>query len=784
MDPQQSILLHTVWECLQNGGYANSEQALKEIRGSDWGVYVGISLDCDAHFLSSTQSTTPPATSISSSIAANRIARTFDLVGPTVTIDTACASSLSALDAACLSIRTGNCPAALVCGVNALLDKHRFKLLENMGMLAPDEKCKVFDKEANGYVRGEGCGAVLLMPLFKAKKEARRILAVVKATATNNNGAASSTLTSPHTGTQMKLLNKALSKSKIDPVNVRYVEAHGTGTKLGDPIEVDAIQGVLGVKHSTTANQPTHKTPKQDHPVFLGSVKANIGHLETGAGIAGLIKTILVLEHAEIPGNPCLTKLNPAFRLSHNIQIPTDNIRVQRAMETKKMCAIVNSFGFGGTNATAVLQQFGILPHMVGVKCGLLLGTDQLLPIPATLTKGGSTSGHTPTITKAISTLRKTFPAFQKAIEVCENSINTGYQQARGRRGSQSSEIMATFQLLYGLSCLLTSLGIETNIVGSTDILGEILALNIAGAIEVPHAIYLASCCEKESCPSVQEFQSSLWKPFIPVFSSILGKVCSPSQYETELGSERYAHQFLSKLKSTDTHGSYIHTKAVIVMSSQSIDTYPLLTLRMDQGPRTLSEIEQNLPNVKVMMSMSSFVREDVEDDIGNDITLTQYLRQKCMELRKLNDKLMLSGCMKKPSKNAENMLPGFYQRYPLRVLVDEKQSLSKEENKELEGSKMPPLESTKDGAIPRKSSTISESGSKDVINESGYLTQTASTESVQTTTPTSTQMKAPPPSPSSLGIKLGMKLEGKGGISESCIKALWKEEAIISEVK
>lgn len=786
MDPQQSILIHTVWECLQNGGYANSQEALKGIRGSDWGVYVGISLDCDAHFLSSTQSTIPPATSISSSIAANRIARTFDLVGPTMTIDTACASSLSALDAACQSIRTGNCLAALVCGVNALLDKHRFKLLENMGMLAPDEKCKVFDKGANGYVRGEGCGAVLLMPLSKARKEEMRILALIKATATNNNGAASSTLTSPHTGIQMKLLNKAISQSKIDPVSVRYVEAHGTGTKLGDPIEVDAIQGVLGVQHSTTANQATHKTSKQDNHVFLGSVKANVGHLETGAGIAGLIKTVLVLEHAEAPGNPCLTNLNPAFHLSKNIQIPTDNVKVRGAMETEKMCAIVNSFGFGGTNATAVLQQFGILPNMVGVKCGLLLSTDrkELLTIPPTLTKG--TSDYTSAMTKAITTLRKTFPAFQKAIEVCEKSINVGYQQTHRGRGKQGSERMTTFQLLYGLSCLFTSLGIETNIVGSTDILGEILALIIAGAIEVPYALYLASCSETESCPSVQEFQSSLWKPFIPIFSSILGKVCSPSQYDTDLGSEKYAHQFLSKLGSTDKHENYIHTKAVIMLSSQTIDTYPLLALRMDQRPRKLSEVEQSLPNIKVVMSVNSFVREDMEDGMDNDITLIQYLRQKCMELRKLNDKLMLSACMKKPSKTAKNMLPGFYQRYPLRVLVDEKESPSKEEKKELEDSEMPPLESTKDDVIPRKSSvmsTVSESGSGDAINESGYLTQTASTESVQMTTPTSTQMKAPPPSPSSLGIKLGMKLEVKGGISESCIKALWKEEAIVSEV-
>ena len=712
LDPQHSMLLHTVWECLQNSGYA---KPLEDVRGLDWGVYVAISLDCDAHFLCSDDGITPPATSITSSVAANRIARMFDLVGPAMSIDTACASSLSALHTACLSVRTGDCPAAIVCGVNAMLDKHRFEILDNMGMLAPDERCKVFDKKANGYVRGEGSGAVLLMPLWKAKLEKRRILALIKSTATNNNGASSSTITAPHTGMQAKILNKALSKSGILPSQISYVEAHGTGTKLGDPIEVDAIQKVLGSKH------------KDGKSVYVGSVKANIGHLETGAGIAGLIKTVLVLEHAQIPGNPCLEKLNPAFHLSRNIQIPADNVTGTFENE-EKASAIVNSFGFGGTNATAILQKFNVLPHMARVKSGILFLTD-------------SSSEQMSRIDDAISTLEERFPSFQQASKECTELIEK----------MKSTKIMKIFKLLYGLSNLFLSLDAQFNIAGGLDLTGEVTALVIAEAIDLPLAITLLDSYKSGSYPSISKIQASISKPSMPIFSCVLEKICQPEKFDSELRSEKYAKGLLKMLQGASKTRSSLYTKALIMMCSQSIDTHPILTLAMDNVPAHLSEIEQSLPDNRILMTLS-------QKDPSSGLSLPQYIREQCMKLRDLNNALELEACSKKPSKGPHNVLPSFYEKYSLRALVDGV---------------------TKPGET-RKSSTWSETEISSV-NESGYLTQTASTESVQATTPVKSTTKAPPPSPSSLGLKLGMKPKVKGDIAEGCIQALWKDRADIA---
>ncbi len=688
-DPRQSMLLHTVWECLQNSGYG---RPLSDIRRSECGVFVGTSLECDAHCLSSEDSIVP---------SADRIARTFDLVGPTMTIDTACASSLSALDAACLSLKAEDCTAALVCGGNAILDKHRFKLLETMGMLAPDEKCKVFDKTAKGYIRGEGSGAVLLMPLSKARTESRRVLAVIKSTATNNNGAGSNTLPSPHTGIQTKLINKALMKSKIDPSRIRYVEAHGTGTKL-DPIEVDVIR---------RAFRPTGDNKK----VYLGSIKANVGHLETGSGIAGLIKTVLVLEHAQVPGNPGLQQIiNPAFYLSKNISIPPDNV-TEVFGATEKACAIVNCFGFGGTNATAVLQQYAVLPHMIRVEGTLLFLAE-------------SSSHDLLEISKTISTLENTFQKFRQASQACKALL----------KFDVLTKDIAVFQLLYGTASLLVSLGTKFNIAGGIDIMGEILALSLAGAMKICQAMIFIKSYKSGNYPTVNKIQNSISQPSINIFSCVLEKVCYPAFYETELKSEKYAQGFLNMLQGESNKKSTFLTKALNMISSQTADARPLLTLTMNCVSEQISEIEQSLPDRNIVMSMG---HKDGFPKMSNP----QYIRVKCMELRNLSDVLQLKSCDKKPSRGPENTLPRFYERYPLRALVDR---VGKYE-----------------------SSTLSDTA---LINESGH---SASIESM--TSPLS--QRAPPPSPSSLGIKMGMRT--KGGITDSCLKALWNQHPKLKEV-
>ncbi len=690
-DPRQSMLLHTVWECLQNSGY---ERPLSDIRRSECGVFVGISLDCDG-------SEDTPATSISSSIAAaNRIARTFDLVGPTMTIDTSCASSLSALDAACLSLKAEDCTAALVCGGNAMLDKHRFKLLETtMGMLAPDEKCKLFDKTANGYVRGEGSGAVLLMPLSKARTESRRILAVIKSTATNNNGAAPTAFIS---GIQTKLINKALVKSRIDPSRIRYIEA---GTKLGDASEGDAIRRVF--------------RPKGDNRrVCLGSIKANIGHLESGAGIAGLIKTVLVLEHAQAPGNPCLQQMTPAFHLPKNISIPTDNV-IEVFGATEKACAIVNCFGFGGTNATAVLQQYAVLPHMIRVEGGLLfLGAE-------------SSSHDLSEISKTISTLEDTFPKFRQASQACKALLKL----------DALTNHIAAFQLLYGTASLLMSLGTKFNIAGGIGIIGEILALSLAGAMKICQAMNFIRSYKSGNYPAINKIQNAISQPSISIFSCVLEKVFHPVHYETELKSEKYARAFLNMLKGESNRKSTFLTKALGMIARQTGDARPLLTLTMNCASEQMSEIEQSLPDKNIVMSMA-------HKECPPKMSDPQYIRVKCMELRNLSDALQLKSCTKKPSRGPEHTLPRFYEKYPLRALVD------------------------KVGKY--KSSTYSDNTT--LINESGYVTQTASADSM-----TSPPQRAPPPSPSSLGIKMGMRTQG--GLTDSCLKALWNQNPNFKEV-
>ena len=341
MDPQQRMLLEVAWRAVEDAG-----MPLERIAGQAAAVYVGISsFDYAVANLSHQDRGVIDAysnTGGSHSIAANRISYCFDLKGPSVAVDTACSSSLVAVHLACESIWRGECQLALAGGVNALLMPDFYVAFSQLGVLSPDGRCKSFDARANGYVRGEGAGMVLLKPLSLALRDQDRIYAVVRASALNQDGRTPG-LTVPSQAAQEGLLRTACRRAGISPAEIQYVEAHGTGTPVGDPIEANALGNVLGEVRDAS------------QPCWMGSVKTNIGHLEAGAGIASLIKVALALYHQQIPGHLHLREPNPAIDFAKlKLRIP-QTLEPWQSINGRRLAGI-NGFGYGGANAHVILQ--------------------------------------------------------------------------------------------------------------------------------------------------------------------------------------------------------------------------------------------------------------------------------------------------------------------------------------------------------------------------------------------------------------------------------------------
>ncbi|MBW4667893.1 MAG: SDR family NAD(P)-dependent oxidoreductase [Cyanomargarita calcarea GSE-NOS-MK-12-04C] len=340
MDPQQRLLLEVSWEALENAG-----QQWDQLAGSQTGVFIGIGNYDYARLQFNHTSVTDPYYSSGNafSIAANRLSYVLDLRGPSLAVDTACSSSLVAVHQACQSLRLGECHLALAGGVNLILTPELSISFSKAGMLASDGRCKTFDAKADGYVRGEGCGIVVLKRLADALKDGDRISAIIKGSAVNQDGL-SNGLTAPNGTAQQKVIRQALENAGVTPAQISYVEAHGTGTALGDPIEINSLKAVL------------MQGRKSDQICRIGSVKTNIGHLETAAGIAGLIKVVLSLQHQEIPSHLHLEQLNPYISLEETpLSIPTE--RQSWIADGDRRLAGVSSFGFGGTNCHVVLQE-------------------------------------------------------------------------------------------------------------------------------------------------------------------------------------------------------------------------------------------------------------------------------------------------------------------------------------------------------------------------------------------------------------------------------------------
>lgn len=341
IDPQQRLLLEVAWESLEQAGLAPHKLA-----GTQTGVFVGISSNDYSRILLKNLSQTDvyDGTGNAMSIAANRLSYVFDFKGPSIAVDTACSSSLVAVHLACQSLRMGESNLALTGGVNLILLPDMTVNLAQARMMSATGRCKPFDASADGYVRGEGCGIVVLKRLSDALADGDRILSVIRSTAVNQDGR-SNGLTAPYGLSQQEVIKVALDEADVSPSQISYVEAHGTGTSLGDPIEFHALEAVL-------SDGRTAATPQ----CAVGSVKTNIGHLEAAAGIAGLIKVVVSLNEDEVPPHLHLRQLNPQISLEGSpITIPTNRCAWPSGVERRY--AGVSSFGFGGTNAHVILEE-------------------------------------------------------------------------------------------------------------------------------------------------------------------------------------------------------------------------------------------------------------------------------------------------------------------------------------------------------------------------------------------------------------------------------------------
>ena len=342
VDPQHRLLLETAWEAMEDAGIV-----LDLERGTDFALFVGISHN-DYQVIQGSPSDSygispHSPTGTAHSIAANRISYCFNLRGPSVALDTACSSALTAVHMACEHIWAGHGDAALAGGVTVMITQGGFIGFSQAAMLSPDGHCKAFDASANGFVRGEGAGMLVLKRLSKAIADGDSIHAVIVGTAMNQDGHTNG-ISLPSAEAQARLVRDACKHAGIDPSQIGFVEAHGTGTAVGDPIEAHALAEALCAERLAAA------------PLAIGSVKTNLGHLETAAGVAGLVKAALVLKHGQIPASLHFEKPNP------HIDFTALKLRVPTALEAfpktgGARMAGVNSFGFGGSNSHVILAE-------------------------------------------------------------------------------------------------------------------------------------------------------------------------------------------------------------------------------------------------------------------------------------------------------------------------------------------------------------------------------------------------------------------------------------------
>jgi acyl transferase domain-containing protein len=347
MDPQQRVLLETVYEAFEAAGWP-----LEKVQGSQTSVHVG-TMTTDYNDI---QMRDPEcledhaATGLARSILSNRISYVFDLKGASMTIDTACSSSLVGLHLAVQGLRNGDATQAIVAGSTLILDPGMYIAESSLHMLSRDSRSRMWDKAANGYARGEGCAAILLKPLSQAVKDGDQIECVIRETGVNSDGRTNG-ITMPSAEAQANLIRQTYEKAGLDPLKERcqYFECHGTGTLAGDPIEAEAIQ---------KAFYPDNLDRPENDLLYCGSIKTVVGHLEGCAGLAGILKASLAIQNRSIPPNMHFDNLNPSIKPFYtHLRVPTSALPWPTTSDGIRR-ASVNSFGFGGTNAHALLESY------------------------------------------------------------------------------------------------------------------------------------------------------------------------------------------------------------------------------------------------------------------------------------------------------------------------------------------------------------------------------------------------------------------------------------------
>ncbi len=436
MDPQQRLLLETAWEAFEDAGIPPAT-----LRGSATGVYVGLTVIDYVKLLyrdDLTRLDAYAATGNVANIAAGRLSYFFGLNGPAVTLDTACSSSLVAVHLACQSLRTGESGVALAAGVNLMLAPDNSVAVSRARMLSPDGHCKTFDARADGYARGEGCGVVVLKRLSQAQADGDRILALIRGTAVAQDGA-SSGLTVPHGPSQTAVIRQALAAAQRRPAEVGYLEAHGTGTALGDPIEAEALVGVFSLDKA------------RPHPLVLGSLKTNLGHMESAAGIGGVIKTALCVRHGLIPAHQHFDTPNPEVPLA---EIPAEIPRQLMSWPDgyKERIAGISSFGSSGTIAHAVLAAPPPAPARSPWPAGR----------PLTLFLSAQSPGALRRLSAAMAATLRALPAEVEVADVCWTAA-TGRTWFRHRRVVRAAD--AT-----GLAAALATEPTNTTVVPDPDL--------------------------------------------------------------------------------------------------------------------------------------------------------------------------------------------------------------------------------------------------------------------------------------------------------------------------
>jgi myxalamid-type polyketide synthase MxaC len=350
MDPQQRLLLEVAIEAIDDAGLPH-----ERLRGSRTGVYIASYHNDYAQLQHSDVEAIDLRTLTGTlhSVLANRLSYFLDLRSPSMSIDTACSSSLVAIHMACQSLRFGETNLAIAGGVSLIIAPELMVSMSKIGFMSPVGLCKTFDAQADGFVRGEGCGIVLLKRLSDAIADRDRVLAVIRGSAVNQDGR-STVLAAPNGLAQEALIRESLASAQLEGSRIGFFEAHGTGTALGDPIEVEAIVNTVGRNQGST-------------PCLLGSVKANLGHLEAAAGVTGLIKAVLALRHEAVPAQINFSKLNPHISLADTrLSVPTALTPWPSGPVPR--CAAVSSFGVGGTNANLIVEEAPMMPPVeVGV---------------------------------------------------------------------------------------------------------------------------------------------------------------------------------------------------------------------------------------------------------------------------------------------------------------------------------------------------------------------------------------------------------------------------------